>query len=123
MPTTVAYLGPVGTYAEQAAMVLAGLENLSTPKLVACKSLRSVVEHVADHRCDAGVVPVENSVEGGVTASLDALWAHPELTIRRALVLPIQHALISSGNINEISEVLSHPQALAQCSGWLKLRA
>jgi len=77
------------------------------------------VEHVADGRCDAAVVPVENSVEGGVTASLDALWSNPEICIRRAVVLPIRHALLSSGTLREISEVLSHPQALAQCSGWL----
>ena len=120
MPTQVAYLGPEGTYAEQAAFALARLEKIKDPEFVPCVGLRSVIEHVANNRCDAGVVPVENSVEGGVTASLDALWANPELSIRRALVLPIQHALISGGNLNEISEVLSHPQALAQCSGWLE---
>jgi prephenate dehydratase len=65
------------------------------------------------------VVPVENSVEGGVTACLDALWDHPHLAISRALVLPIRHALLGSGPIEGVSEVLSHPQALAQCSQWL----
>jgi prephenate dehydratase len=65
------------------------------------------------------VVPVENSVEGGVTACLDALWEHPELAITRALVLPIRHALLGSAGLDGVSEVLSHPQALAQCSQWL----
>ncbi len=119
MPLFVAYLGPMGTYAEQAAHALATLENLTSPELVPCSCLRSVIDEVVNKRCHAGVVPVENSVEGGVTASLDALWANPEIWIRRAVVLPIRHALISSGQINEISEVLSHPQALAQCSEWL----
>ena len=119
MPISVAFLGPEGTYGERAARALLDLEGHDQARLVACVGLRSVVEHVADGRCDAAVVPVENSVEGGVTASLDALWSNPQLCIRRALVLPIRHTLLSSGKLDEISEVLSHPQALAQCSGWL----
>ncbi len=119
MSSLVAYLGPKGTYAEQAADALSELENLPNRKLIPCGCLRSVINEVVNKRCHAGVIPVENSVEGGVTASLDALWVNPEISIRRAIVLPIQHALISNGNLNEISEVLSHPQALAQCSDWL----
>lgn len=119
MPCCVAFLGPEGTYGERAARAMVALEALDSVELVPCAGLRAVVEHVADGRCSAAVVPVENSVEGGVTASLDALWLHPELCIRRALVLPIRHALLSSGRLDQISEVLSHPQALAQCSGWL----
>lgn len=114
-----AYLGPKGTFAEQAACSLAELEKLSEPEFVACKGLKSVVEHLANKDCEAAVVPIENSVEGGVTGTLDSLWTYPNIFIQRALVLPIRHALISSGNISEISEVLSHPQALAQCSNWL----
>ncbi len=82
----------------------------------------------------AAVVPVENSVQGGVTATLDTLWTmsapccppqSPDpygpqgLEIVRALVLPIRHALLGSGCLDDISEVLSHPQALGQCSTWL----
>ncbi len=119
MPTQVAYLGPEGTYAEQAACSLAKLEKIKDPQFIPCKGLHSVIEHVAKNICDAGVVPIENSVEGGVTASLDALWSYPDLFIRRALILPIRHCLLSSGSLNQISEVLSHPQALAQCSGWI----
>ncbi|WP_114993373.1 prephenate dehydratase [Synechococcus sp. UW179A] len=119
MPIRMAFLGPEGTYGERAAKEMTRLEQFSDAELVACTGLRSVVDHVADGRCEAAVVPVENSVEGGVTASLDALWSHPDLCIRRALVLPIRHALLSSGSIESVTEVLSHPQALAQCSGWL----
>ena len=115
----VAFLGPEGTYGERAARSLMRLESIENPELVACSGLRSVVEHVADGRCESAVVPVENSVEGGVTASLDALWSYSNLRIRRAVVLPIRHALLSCGSLEGISEVLSHPQALAQCSGWL----
>ncbi|MCP9809517.1 prephenate dehydratase [Cyanobium sp. HWJ4-Hawea] len=115
----IAYLGPVGTYGEQAARQLAQLEDLAEPILLPQIGIRAVVEALASGRTDAAVVPVENSVEGGVTACLDALWEHSDLAIARALVLPIRHALLGSGPLEGISEVLSHPQALAQCSQWL----
>ncbi|ABX09558.1 prephenate dehydratase [Prochlorococcus marinus] len=119
MPTKVAYLGPRGTYAEKAAYALVKLDKLSEATLLPCSGIRSVIENVATKHCEAAVVPIENSVEGGVTETLDALWGHPNLFIKSAVVIPIRHALIGSGSLEEISEVLSHPQALAQCSGWL----
>ena len=115
----VAFLGPVGTYGEQAAKRLAELEGWDEAELLPQLGIRAVVQALASGRCDAAVVPVENSVEGGVTAALDALWEHPDLSVARALVLPIRHALLGSGPLEGISEVLSHPQALAQCSQWL----
>jgi prephenate dehydratase len=115
----VAFLGPVGTYGEQATLQLVELEGWADVELVPQLGIRAVVQALAAGDCDAAVVPVENSVEGGVTACLDALWEHPELAIARALVLPIRHALVGSGSIEGVSEVLSHPQALAQCSQWL----
>ncbi len=114
-----AFLGPVGTYGEQAARQLAELEGLPAVEMVPQLGIRAVVQALARGDCQAAVVPVENSVEGGVTACLDALWEHPHLAISRALVLPIRHALLGSGPIEGVSEVLSHPQALAQCSQWL----
>ena len=100
-------------------MRLAALEQIATPQLLPQAGIRAVVKALAEGRCDGAVVPVENSVEGGVTACLDALWEHPELRVERALVLPIRHALLGSGPLEGVSEVLSHPQALAQCSQWL----
>ena len=114
-----AFLGPAGTYGEQATRQLAELEGVACPELVPQLGIRAVVQALAQGPCDAAVVPVENSVEGGVTACLDALWEHPDLSVARALVLPIRHALLGSGPITGVSEVLSHPQALAQCSQWL----
>ena len=115
----IAFLGPAGTYGEQAAMGLAALEQIEQPRFLPQVGIRAVVKALADGNCEAAVVPVENSVEGGVTACLDALWEHPELRVARALVLPIRHALLGSGPLEGVSEVLSHPQALAQCSQWL----
>jgi len=119
MRKQVAYLGPQGTYAEKAAHILSKLANFESPIFVPCKGLHSVIKSIAYKNCDAAVVPIENSVEGGVTATLDALWKFPNINISKAIVLPIKHALISSGELKDISEVLSHPQALAQCSEWL----
>ena len=119
MRKQVAYLGPQGTYAEKAAHILSKLVNFQTPIFVPCNGLHSVIKSIAYKNCDAAVVPIENSVEGGVTATLDALWKFPDLLINKAIVLPIKHALISEGELSIISEVLSHPQALAQCSEWL----
>ena len=114
-----AFLGPVGTYGEQAAQRLAALEGLEAVAFVPQQGIRAVIRALADGDCDLAVVPVENSVEGGVTSCLDALWEHPDLAVTRALVLPIRHALVGSGPLDAISEVLSHPHALAQCSLWL----
>ena len=119
MRKQVAYLGPKGTYAEKAAHILSKLANFQTPIFVPCNGLHSVIKSIAYNNCDAAVVPIENSVEGAVTATLDALWKFPNLFINKAIVLPIKHALISDGELSKISEVLSHPQALAQCSEWL----
>ena len=119
MRKRVSYLGPEGTYAEKAAHILSKLVNYDSPIFVPCKGLHSVIKSIAYKNCDAAVVPIENSVEGGVTATLDALWKFPNINISKAIVLPIKHALISSGELKDISEVLSHPQALAQCSEWL----
>jgi len=119
MGKQVAYLGPKGTYAEKAAHILSKLVNFQSPIFVPCNGLHSVIRSIAYKNCDAAVVPIENSVEGAVTATLDALWKFPNLFINKAIVLPINHALISDGEIPIISEVLSHPQALAQCSEWL----
>ena len=94
MPTRIAYLGPGGTYGEQASRALAELEGLTEVSFLPCAGLRAVVECLAQAGADAAGVPVANPVEGGATATLDALWAHSDRGIRRALVLPIRHALL-----------------------------
>jgi len=119
MRKQVAYLGPKGPYAEKAAHILSKLANFESPLFVPCNGLYSVIKSIAYNNCDAAVVPIENSVEGGVTATLDSLWKFPDINFNKAIVLPIKHALISNGELSDISEVLSHPQALAQCSEWL----
>ena len=124
-PSSIAYLGPVGTYGEQASRRLAALAAAPEAELLPQISIRNVVLSLLAGGCGAAVVPVENSVEGGVSTCLDVLWEssigqQEPLWIERSLVLPIRHALLSEGELPAISEVLSHPQALGQCSLWLQ---
>ena len=74
MRKQVAYLGPQGTYAEKAAHILSKLANFQAPIFVPCNGLNSVIKSIAYNNCDAAVVPIENSVEGGVSSTVDALW-------------------------------------------------
>jgi len=102
----VALLGPEGTYTHQAAeKYFEGLE----PEF--CSTIREVFESDTE----AKLVPIENSLGGGVTDTIDLLREKEE-RISGEVVLPIQHALISDEeDIEEVEKVKSHPQALAQC--------
>ena len=95
MRKQVAYLGPKGTYAEKAAHILSKLANFKSPLFVPCNGLYSVIKSIAYNNCDAAIVPIENSVEGGVTTTLDALWKFSDININKAIVLPIKHASVS----------------------------
>ncbi|MBG1267305.1 prephenate dehydratase [Nostoc sp. WHI] len=123
MTLSIAHLGPPGTYSEQAAVFYVnwlnkstGVEAILSPYLSISQSLQAV----ANGETHLAVVPVENSIEGSVTTTLDTLWHLDSLRIQLALVLPIAHMLIScASNLDSIKTVYSHPQALAQCQGWL----
>jgi prephenate dehydratase len=113
----IAYLGPQGTYAEEAALALFPEDFLSRPH----PSIQGTLLALAKGEADFAVVPIENSIEGTVSATLDSLWVLPQLQVFKALVLPIRHCLISQEpSIETIRTVFSHPQALAQCQGWLE---
>ncbi|MBD2413201.1 prephenate dehydratase [Nostoc calcicola FACHB-389] len=124
MTISIAHLGPPGTYSEQAAVFYVnwlgkntGVEAILCPYPSISQSLHAV----ADDQAHLAVVPVENSIEGSVTMTLDTLWQLDNLQIQLALVLPIVHTLISCAtSLDKIKTVYSHPQALAQCQGWLE---
>ena len=120
---SIAHLGPSGTYAEAAALAYAnwlsqmGQEALLCPYPSIAQSLRAT----AQGQAHLAVVPVENSIEGSVAMTLDTLWQLDTLQIQQALVLPISHALLSGAeDLAAIGTVYSHPQAIAQCQGWLE---
>lgn len=116
---TVAYLGPVGTFSEQAAHHFFGQSICGLP----CASLDEVFKSVEKGAATFGVVPVENSSEGAVSRTLDLLLESP-LQICGEVVLPIRHHLLTgTGNLEGVKTVCAHAQALAQCQQWLSVHA
>ncbi|MEW5857075.1 MAG: prephenate dehydratase [Cyanobacteriota bacterium] len=123
MVVSVAHLGPPGTYAEAAALAYVSWLTQMGKEALLCPypSIAQTLRAAAQGQADLAVVPVENSVEGSVTTTLDTLWQLDTLQIQQGLVLPISHALMSrAANLEAIETVYSHPQALAQCQGWLE---
>jgi chorismate mutase/prephenate dehydratase len=114
-PTRVAYLGPAGTFSELAALGFFG----STIVKVPCANFDEVFHVTSAGAADFGVVPIENSSEGVVTRSLDLFLTTP-LFIIGETSLYVRHNLLRRENTLEaIEAVCAHPQALAQCHGWL----
>ena len=114
-PTRVAYLGPEGSFSHQAAYNEFG----GSSELIPLSSFEEIFEEVENGRATFGVVPVENSIEGSVSIVLDLL-SKTHLGITAELFERINHFLLSkTGNIQDISIVASHPQAIAQCKKWL----
>ena len=114
-PTRVAYLGPAGTFSEEAALGFFGSSILRVP----CASFDEVFHVTATGAADFGVVPVENSTEGVVTRSLD-LFLHTPLFIIGETSLFVRHNVLRrTASLDGVSAVLAHPQALAQCNAWL----
>lgn len=115
--TRYAFLGPPGTFTQEALLTL-GIPDVEQ---VACPSIEDVFSAVEQGQADAGIVPIENSIEGSVNATLDALAFESTLTIHREVVLDIHHALVAEPGaaLDEIEIVASHPHATAQCRRWL----
>ena len=114
-PQRVAYLGPAGTYSEQAALQFFG----SSIEHVPCANFDEVFQAAASGRADYGVVPVENNTEGVVPRSLDLLLHSPLHIVGETSFLIRHHLLRLQQSLEGIEVVLAHPQALAQCHGWL----
>jgi chorismate mutase/prephenate dehydratase len=116
---TAAYLGPAGTYSEQAMHEYFGqsIEGLS------CSSIDEVFRSVEAGGAEFGVVPIENSTEGAVSRTLDLLL-ETQLLIGGELALPIHHNLLTlNGGLTGVTRVCAHAQALAQCQRWLATHA
>jgi len=112
---TVAYLGPAGTFSEQAVFQQFGHAIV----LLSCVSIDEVFRTTEAGTADFGVLPVENSSEGTVSRTLDLLL-HTSLSISGELSIPIQHSLMTaSGDFSTVTKICAHSQALAQCQAWL----
>ncbi|WBF65262.1 MAG: prephenate dehydratase [Candidatus Kinetoplastibacterium crithidii] len=113
--TRVAYLGPSGSFSEQAAFEHLGH---SVDKL-SCASFDEVFYSVENGKADIGIVPIENSLEGAVNRSLD-LFLNTNVKILGERSLIIEHCLLTKdGTMDGINKIMAHPQALAQCQIWL----
>lgn len=111
----VAFLGPQGTFSHQAASLLS--ENL-----VSYCSIQSVMSAVEREECVYGLVPIENSIEGPVSLTLDSLIHNFDLKIKNEIIIPINHNLLAARemSVEDVSDVYSHSQALGQCQPYLE---
>lgn len=117
MPEQLGYLGPAGTYSEEAA-----LKYAPGAQLVPFLSVAAVGAAVSSGMVEEGVVAIENSLEGSVNDTLDLLIHESGLFIRRELVLPIEHYLLAKPGtrIQDVKVVFSHPQAFGQCRRFIE---
>ena len=116
-PQRVAFLGPVGTFSEQAALQFFGTSIERVP----CISIDEVFRATAAGTAEFGVVPVENSTEGVISRSLDLFLQSPLHVVGETSLLVRHNLLRRENTLAGIGAVCAHPQALAQCHGWLSL--
>ena len=116
-PLRISFLGPAGTYTEQAAL-------LYSPNaiLLPYTSPAAIAQAILDGATDEGVAAIENSLEGAITETLDVLIRNPQLRIKREIAIPIEHFLLAKPGVtaDEVEVVYSHPQALGQCRRYLE---
>jgi prephenate dehydratase len=118
-PATYGYFGPAGTFSHQALLTLPTLGSEPIPYATVGQALDAVrAGEVA-----GALVPIENSVEGGVTATLDNLTYGERLVIIREVLLPVQFTLFGrpGSRLDQVRNVLTHPHAAAQCRDWLAI--
>jgi prephenate dehydratase len=113
----IAFLGPPGTFSEEAALLYE-----SSARLLPFASVAAVAAAVDSGMAEEGVVAIENSIEGSVTDTLDILIHESRLSIRRELVLPVDHLLLVRPETQaaDVKVLLSHPQALGQCRRFVE---
>src|SRR3954468_24788691 len=119
--TRFAYLGPEGTFAESALMsAVASSEGARSP----APSVAAALAAVRTGEADAALVPLENSVEGSVPATMDGLAEGEPLVITREVFLEVAFTLAARPGtaLSDVRTVVSHPHALAQTAGWLAAR-
>ena len=119
----VAFLGPAGTFTEEA--LRASAPDTGEVEEVPYPSEYETVMAVQNGAVEQAVVPIENSLEGSVTATLDALAGEAEdVRIVAEVVRPVSHCLVARAGLGlrDVRVVVSHPQAIAQCAGFLRER-
>jgi prephenate dehydratase len=118
-PSRFTFLGPEGTFAEQALRSIAAAERgTRTP----ARSVPEALHAVRTGEADAALVPLENSIGGAVGITLDELATGQPLLISREVILPVEFVLAAPepAPLGSVRTVAAHPQAAAQCRGWLR---
>lgn len=120
---SIAYLGPQGTYCNEAAIAFAERLELDSPNFVECVSFDDVFDLVNRGKVSYGVVAKENSIEGPVTATLDNFAFSTSANILAEHVVDIHHCLVAhpEATLDDITAVASHGQGLAQCRKYMAL--
>ncbi len=116
------YLGPEGTYCEIAKNQFVSLIPSSDLKQTPFSTVKSIIEYVDKNEHAAGIIPIENSIEGIVRETMDNLLnvKDENLRITAETVIPVNHCLVSKAkDIKKIKKIISHPQALAQCQNFV----
>jgi prephenate dehydratase len=113
----VSLLGPRGTFSEEAA-----LKFFKDPEMIYRGDIEAIFEDVLSGEAENGLVPIENSLEGSVGVTLDLLLKK-DVKIRGEVVIDVRHSLMAlpGASLNDLREVISHPHALAQCRGFIKM--
>lgn len=114
-PLAIAYLGPEATFTHLASISKFG----SSVTYVPCGSITEVFQEVDRKRVDYGVIPVENSIEGAVSHSLD-MFIDSDLKINSEIFFEISHHLMSNSDLKQIKRIYSNPQVFGQCRIWLE---
>ena len=115
----IAYFGPAGTFTEQALLTQ---KDLASGELIAYRTVPDVLDAVESGEAHLGFVPIENSIEGTVNFTQDALVFDHDLLIQREVVLDIEHCLVARKGVkaSDITAIMSIPVATAQCHNYLR---
>lgn len=110
------YLGPKGTFSYEAAN-----GYVASEELIEYKTIQDIILGIKNDEIDEGIVPIENSLQGGVTETIDTLVENGGIFIKKEIVLKIKQNLMANKkyNLEDIKEVYSHPQAIAQCRNYI----
>jgi prephenate dehydratase len=118
--STYAFLGPVGTFTE---LALAQVKEAKSAKHLPVSTINEAIEAVVSGKAQRAIVPVENSIEGGVSATLDALANTTDIRIYGEYLVPITFNLVAKPGtkLADVKLVSTHPTAYAQCRGWMQV--